>query len=347
MLSDELSATMDNHVAIQPDEHLPMQIRTGKTTETTARSTKTLPGKRLPQQNPRHESGWTSPEASVCTTDSAAPSGLSMDGLPPSSCSSAQPGTGDNQPDMLIHDGPAPPGSTPTLAPPHITSDQLAFSALQYLPVPLLVLSSLKTVVIANDAMGRLLDLIHKTAEAQTTSVSDRLRGQSLPQLGVTMVKKSRSAFTDLEQYLDSLISSLDHIEDTGQDRSDVHRRPPHDDGHGKPTVDHSDTTAPDPGAQFSNMPATVYVVITGMDLDRLSCSELELKRTSPKRLAKMTVTTVAPDNSETYFILTFTDIDPDLSSTLQPIPNKPAIRHRTRFPTAPAPSLMQPVWSN
>lgn len=202
----------------------------------------------------------------------------------------------------------------------------------------MLVLSSLKTVVIANDAMGRLLDLIHKTAEAQTTSVSDRLRGQSLPQLGVTMVKKSRSAFTDLEQYLDSLISSLDHIEDTGQDRSDVHRRPPHDDGHGKPTVDHSDTTAPDPGAQFSNMPATVYVVITGMDLDRLSSSELELKRTSPKRLAKMTVTTVAPDNSETYFILTFTDIDPDLSSTLQPIPNKPAIQASNEVPNGAGP---------
>ncbi len=39
---------------------------------------------------------------------------------------------------------------------PYVTPGQLAFSSLQFLPVPILVLDSLKTVVLANEAMGRL-----------------------------------------------------------------------------------------------------------------------------------------------------------------------------------------------
>lgn len=64
---------------------------------------------------------------------------------------------------------------------------EIAFAALQYLPIPLLVLSSLKTVVLANEAMGRLLGLRQETTVAQTENVTDVLKGQTLSQIGIDM----------------------------------------------------------------------------------------------------------------------------------------------------------------
>ncbi|EKG09492.1 PAS domain-containing protein [Macrophomina phaseolina MS6] len=69
----------------------------------------------------------------------------------------------------------------------------MAFSTLQYLPVPLLVLSSLKTVALANEALGRLLSLdrsalnIEKPDAMQT--VTDKLRGQTMSELGIGMLQ--------------------------------------------------------------------------------------------------------------------------------------------------------------
>lgn len=67
-----------------------------------------------------------------------------------------------------------------------------ALTALQYLPIPLLVLSSQKTVVLANDAFGRLLEIDLTTlSEDGTTilSVSDILRGQTMGQMGIDVLK--------------------------------------------------------------------------------------------------------------------------------------------------------------
>ena len=73
---------------------------------------------------------------------------------------------------------------------PNINQQQLpeiALAALQYLPMPLLVLSSLKTVILANEAMGRLLGLHRNTAVAEVESVIDVLEGQTLSQIGIDM----------------------------------------------------------------------------------------------------------------------------------------------------------------
>jgi len=71
-----------------------------------------------------------------------------------------------------------------------------AIAALQYLPVPVLVLSSLHTVVLANEAMGRLLG-VHAASPADDVEkgvtgivpVSDLLCGKTLQELGVTMLQ--------------------------------------------------------------------------------------------------------------------------------------------------------------
>lgn len=84
----------------------------------------------------------------------------------------------------------------------------IAFAALQYLPTPLLVLSSSsKCIVLANEAMGRLLGLtqsgalqkVHGVGKVQELSVTDVLRGQTLAQIGVDMLQDGELVWADWE----------------------------------------------------------------------------------------------------------------------------------------------------
>ncbi|KAF4984622.1 hypothetical protein FDECE_17047, partial [Fusarium decemcellulare] len=64
---------------------------------------------------------------------------------------------------------------------PSISPGQLAFSAMQYLPVPTIVLNNLKTVVLANEAMGRMLGIVTEDSDEEDASATiEHLRGQTL-----------------------------------------------------------------------------------------------------------------------------------------------------------------------
>lgn len=84
---------------------------------------------------------------------------------------------------------------------------EVAFGALQYLPTPLLLLSSLKLVVLANEAFGRLLGLDTLQESPTTTDneekepilVSEMLRGQSLSQIGIDMVQDGQQVWVSWE----------------------------------------------------------------------------------------------------------------------------------------------------
>ena len=73
-----------------------------------------------------------------------------------------------------------PSTPTPTVA---------ALTALQYLPIPLLVLSAQKTVVLANEAMGRLLGIEWESTATQGLSVTDTLCGKGIAELGVDILQ--------------------------------------------------------------------------------------------------------------------------------------------------------------
>lgn len=67
-----------------------------------------------------------------------------------------------------------------------------ALTALQYLPVPVLVLSAEKTVQLGNDAMGRLLGINPLTVSTESgvpLSVSEILRDQHINQLGIDILQ--------------------------------------------------------------------------------------------------------------------------------------------------------------
>ncbi len=70
---------------------------------------------------------------------------------------------------------------------------ELALAAMQYLPTPLIVLNALKTVVMANDAAGRLLGLEDSDGEeADDIFTVDNLRGKTLNQIGIDMCQDGR-----------------------------------------------------------------------------------------------------------------------------------------------------------
>lgn len=97
----------------------------------------------------------------------------------------------------------------------------MAFTALQYLPLPVLVLSGNKTVVLANEAMGRLLGIDTNQAVEDSTplaspaytitsqdtgSATDILYGMTLGTLGVELLQNGNIVWVSWEDFLDSVI---------------------------------------------------------------------------------------------------------------------------------------------
>ncbi len=87
-----------------------------------------------------------------------------------------------------------------------LSAGETAFAALQYLPIPIIVLSSLKRVILVNEALKSLLatvdaeedDVVSNGAFAQTGG-TETLLGRSLSQIGIQMVTEGDQAWTSLE----------------------------------------------------------------------------------------------------------------------------------------------------
>ena len=92
---------------------------------------------------------------------------------------------------------------------------ETALSALRYLPVPLVVLSSLKTVVLANEAMGRLFGLVGHSSEGmdgqeEYVHAGDLLLGKSINQIGVDIIQDGQRVWVGWEKFLDNLAQEVD-----------------------------------------------------------------------------------------------------------------------------------------
>lgn len=69
------------------------------------------------------------------------------------------------------------------------SATMVALTALQYLPVPLLVLSSDAQITLANEAMGRLLGIDWSATAAEGLTVSDVLMGKNITELGIDIIQ--------------------------------------------------------------------------------------------------------------------------------------------------------------
>lgn len=84
-----------------------------------------------------------------------------------------------------------------------------ALTALQYLPVPVLVLTAEKTVIVGNEAVGRLLGINPQDTNRDSTmqlSVSEILRGRPIGQLGIDILQEGSPIRMDWEDFLDNLV---------------------------------------------------------------------------------------------------------------------------------------------
>lgn len=212
-----------------------------------------------------------------------------------------------------------PSGSPFRLEMPTITPGQLAFTAVQFLPVPLLVLDSLKTVVMANEAMGRLLGMTDEPAGhgEEMVPVMDRLRGQSLSQVGIDMLQDGLLVWVDWNKFLDQMIMEFD------KGGSGRHEAVPSDracDGKDKesPTAGvgaNSGESAVDGDAETrplnGSLPnAVVEVVISTRNLNRSTFDSRDQSQSS-QTYAKMIITVWEVEEHQTYITLTFTKTDP------------------------------------
>ncbi|KAF2099304.1 hypothetical protein NA57DRAFT_23998, partial [Rhizodiscina lignyota] len=206
-----------------------------------------------------------------------------------------------------------------------------AFAALQYLPVPLIVLSSQKTVILANEAMGRLLNIkllqfpneMERGGEG-VMSVTDILHGYSIGQLGIDLLQRGSPILISWEDFLDGVVknSSKTPSEAEGADTSD----------HGDST---SRSSTPKPG-QFKESPTpqnlsrsnlnSTTIHETTIDV-LISCDRCPASKSSSSKPAKSSlgaplqatmIISVWTLEEQQYITLTFTSAAPQ--PTTRPI---------------------------
>ncbi|POR37491.1 Hybrid signal transduction histidine kinase J [Tolypocladium paradoxum] len=203
------------------------------------------------------------------------------------------------------------------LAMPSISPGQLAFSAMQYLPVPILVLNNLKTVVLANEAMGRMMGIItDDTDQDDATATIERLRGQTLSQVGIDMLQDGRPVWITWESFLDSLVDDVGvRPPVTGTKRRDSHSGA----GDATPTIGPlGSSERRRSSSEQSKQDAVLEVVISRKDISKTTFdSRYKARESEYQAFAKMIVNVWEVEDRQTYFTLTFTNTQSTLSMPL------------------------------
>lgn len=205
------------------------------------------------------------------------------------------------------------------LSMPTISPAQLAFSAMQYLPLPVIVLSNLKTVVLANEAMGRMMGIVTEDSDDDSLVTNERLRGQTLSQVGIDMLQDGRPVWITWEAFLDTLVEELG-VRAPANDR----RQAAHSHGDATPTHHLSSPQRKKGASAQVTQDAVVEVVISRKGLHKTTFdSRYKCKESDYQSYAKMIVTVWEVEDRQTYFTLTFTSTQSTPSS---PVNNKKGI---------------------
>lgn len=222
-----------------------------------------------------------------------------------------------------------------TLSLPYISPGQLAFSALQFLPVPVLVLDNLKTVVLANEAMGRLLGMVTDTTKPQDISpIIDGLRGQTLPQVGIDMLQDGRPVWVSWDKLFDSLVADglTKYAETMSEPPSFTGTTP------GQSTQTLADPKTSEDGLKAPGNPylsstnnASTNSVIEVVVSSKTYKPHAKRKSTDAQVLAKMIINIFEVEENQTYFSLTFTNTE---------TPSTPIPTSNRKIPRSSATSL-------
>ncbi|KAH6657343.1 hypothetical protein BKA67DRAFT_514537 [Truncatella angustata] len=207
-------------------------------------------------------------------------------------------------------------GSPFKLALPYVSPGQLAFAAMQFLPVPVLVLNNLKTVVLANEAMCRLLGMVTDATEPQdVTSIVDQLRGQTMSQVGIDLLQDGRPVWISWDELLDSLVT------DGLTKAAEYMTRPPSPDGAvpgeltpttpgPKEFVEESNFVHTQQAASKLGGDSATSVVEVVMSSKTFNATTKPQNTDSQQVLAKMIINIFEIEEHQPYFTLTFTNTE-------------------------------------
>ena len=197
---------------------------------------------------------------------------------------------------------------------PALSPAQLAFSAMQYLPVPVMILNNLKTVVQANEAMVRMLDMLPDSPDEDAPSTLEILRGQTLSQVGIDMLQDGRPVWLTWETFFDAMVNEMGvrGLNDSRQGLADKGESTPTAGGKSLPAQPASANTS-------SPQNAVVEVVISRKAMGDPSLANKPKDPASINHIyAKMIVNIWEVEERQPFFTLTFTSNQSSPSALVQ-----------------------------
>lgn len=229
--------------------------------------------------------------------------------------------------------------------PPPQSQAGLAFTALQYLPMPVIVLSSTKHIILANEAIGRLLGIDlgedendapegeddTNEEEQDAESTADLLQGKTLGELGIDLLQGGNAVFVSWEDILQNVVDDASkaqkayqrHREGVAQDKEDVTPGDTRNRSHSVASSKHSQSgvvkkTTEVHDAAVDIVFSTVRDSHTGLPKPAPDSVSGQVAHASAHMQAKMIISVWATEE-EQYFTLTFTaaaDVDSSVKSS-------------------------------
>lgn len=217
--------------------------------------------------------------------------------------------------------------------PPTQAKADMAFTALQYLPMPVLVLSSMKTVVLANEAMGRLLGIdpeadddeedeqemnpLQRLASRDIKSATDVLQGVTLGQLGLDLLQNGSPVFVAWEDFLETVVDDASRAQCSATQLNTHHgRRREKDDTTPTGTTRHKRSVSTASSAKLSQASSSgtrtevhdaIVDVVFSTNRDCKTGLPLVHKNDSIDHVQAQMIVSIWATEDEQYYTLTFT----------------------------------------
>ncbi|EMC95361.1 hypothetical protein BAUCODRAFT_72144 [Baudoinia panamericana UAMH 10762] len=237
--------------------------------------------------------------------------------------------------------------------PPTQAKTDLAFAALQYLPMPVLVLSSQKTVLLANEAMGRLfgldpfasspetggLDALTRFQSRDVHSATDVLYGVSIGQLGIDLLQNGNAVFVSWEDFLGTVVDDASRVQSSLTNLNTYHSRglqqehTPTSHSHARTTSAGSSRLSTASGVRTEVHDAIVDIVFSADRNPQTGLPAGTRHNMSSYVQAQMIISVWATED-EQYFTLTFTSTQTAQAASVADANGKTTTRTVARAPT-------------
>ncbi|KAK3114030.1 hypothetical protein LTR53_008069 [Teratosphaeriaceae sp. CCFEE 6253] len=221
--------------------------------------------------------------------------------------------------------------------PPSQPKTEMAFTALQYLPMPVLVLSNAKTVVLANEAMGRLLgvdvtvsgdddtvedeDGLPRLEPRDVRTASDVLYGTTLAQLGIDLLRNGSAVFVSWDDFLETIVDDASKAQRSTTQLNTYHPRreseaTPRPDARPTSGTSRTSSHASRTTAMSTEVHDSIMDVVWSSDRDPTTGMPSRARQHMGNHVQAQMIVSVWATETEQYFTCTFTAIQATSNSS-------------------------------